>query len=220
MRIKDKDVNSRPREKMKLNGVDSLSDCELMQIILKTGTKECSVEDLSSLVLDSINNGGDCIEELMNIKGVGLAKATSIVAGIELGKRLALRDSMKKVTVTNPKTVADIFCQKIGNESVEYFYVLLLDTKKSIISIELISKGTINASIIHPREVFRQAIKKNADSIILVHNHPSRNLTPSKSDIDISKRLIEVGKLVGIEVVDHIIVTRCDFLSMKKGMYI
>lgn len=221
MRIKDKDINSRPREKMKLNGVDSLSDCELMQIILKTGTKDCRLEDLSSLVVENIKeNGGDCIEELMDIKGIGLAKATAIVAGLELGKRLALRESMKNLSITKPELVADIFCKKIGKESVEYFYVLLLDTKKNIISMELISKGTINSSIIHPREVFRQAIRKNADSIILVHNHPSEELIPSQDDIDTSRRLIKVGRLVGIEVLDHIIVAKDDFLSMKKGMYI
>ncbi len=222
MRLKEMDKSLRPREKMKLNGISSMSDLELMQIVLKTGNKEEGVEALSSKVIDYIheNNYKDiCVEELMNIKGIGMAKATSILAGIEIGRRLALNNAIKEFSIDNPDSVANIFCNEIGNFSVEYFYALLLDTKNRIISKELISKGTINQSIVHPREVFKAAIRKNANSIILVHNHPSGSLNPSDCDIQVSRRLSEVGKIVGIEILDHIIVNSKDSLSMKKGMY-
>lgn len=155
----------------------------------------------------------------MKIKGIGMAKATSILAGIEIGRRLALRKAMDSFSLNDPDSVAEIFCNEIGSCDVENFYALLLDTKNRIISKELISKGTINQSIVHPREVFKSAIKKGANSIILVHNHPSGSLIPSNADIEVTKRLDKVGDLVGIQVLDHIIVSSNDSLSMRKGMY-
>lgn len=222
MRVREMNASLRPREKMKVNGLSSMSDEELMQIILKTGTKDEGVEILAHKVIDYIheNDYKDiCVEELMRIKGIGMAKATSILAGIEIGRRLALNRAIDDFKITNPESVAQIFCNEIGNCNVENFYALLLDTKNCIISKELISKGTINQSIVHPREVFKSAIKKGANSIILVHNHPSGHLEPSRADVEVSKRLEKVGELIGIEVLDHIIVSSNDSLSMKKGMY-
>lgn len=222
MRVKEMNESLRPREKMKINGISSMSDEELMQIILKTGIKEEGVEVLSKRVVDYINENDYkdiCVEELMKIKGIGMAKATSILAGIEIGRRLALRKAMDSFSLNDPDSVAEIFCNEIGSCDVENFYALLLDTKNRIISKELISKGTINQSIVHPREVFKSAIKKGANSIILVHNHPSGSLIPSHADIEVTKRLDKVGDLVGIQVLDHIIVSANDSLSMRKGMY-
>ena len=206
MRVKEMNESLRPREKMKINGISSMSDVEI----------------LSKRVIDYINENDYkdiCVEDLMKIKGIGMAKATSILAGIEIGRRLALRKAMDSFSLNDPDSVAEIFCNEIGSCDVENFYALLLDTKNRIISKELISKGTINQSIVHPREVFKSAIKKGANSIILVHNHPSGSLIPSSADIEVTKRLDKVGDLVGIQALDHIIVSSNDSLSMRKGMY-
>ena len=222
--ILDMSKYDRPREKMQILGADSLSIEELIAIIIGTGSFNNNALELGHKIHNRLleeNNFLDItIEELMEIKGVGLAKATKIKAGLELGRRLNISQNIKKFSITHPKYVANIFFDELKNEMKEFFYVLLLDTKNKIISKEKISEGSLNASIVHPREVFKPAIKKSSNAIILVHNHPSGDVNPSVEDIHVTNRLLEVGKIVGIKVLDHIIIGDGQYLSLKENNYI
>lgn len=222
--ILDMCEDDRPREKMQLMGTDELSIEELIAILIGTGSADYNALELGHKIHQRIleeNNFFDIsLEELMEIKGVGLAKATKIKASLELGRRLSSRKYIREFSVKHPKFIANIFLEELRYEMKEYFYILLLDTKNRIISKEKISEGSLNASIVHPREVFKPAIKKSSNSIILVHNHPSGETTPSQDDINITNRLIEVGEIVGIKVLDHIIIGDGQYLSLKESKYI
>ncbi|QXM07460.1 RadC family protein [Crassaminicella indica] len=213
--------SERPREKLIRSGVKNLSNAELLAILIRTGTKEISAIDLSQRILSAREDGlrylADCtIEELSNLKGIGKTKACQIVAAVELGKRLSMSISKAKFSVQSPKDVANIFMEEMRYYKKEYFKSVLLNTKNEIISIEDVSIGSLNSSLVHPREVFVGPIRKSASSIILIHNHPSGNPKPSNEDIKITKRLMEVGKIIGIEVLDHIIIGDGKFISLKE----
>lgn len=216
--IKDMPTEERPREKMVKYGAESLSTAELLALILRTGSQENTALDLANQLLTTCE-GVNClveysIEELQEIKGIGLAKATQLKAVAELSKRLNIaRKDLTKIN--SPSEVAEILIPRIGYAYQEKFIVVLLDIKNQIIGVSEISKGSLNSSIVHPREVFRYAIKKSGASIILAHNHPSGDLTPSVEDIEITKRLFKVGKLVGIEVLDHLIIGKSKYSSLK-----
>lgn len=222
--ILDMSKEDRPREKMQILGSDSLSIEELIAIIIGTGSLDDNALELGHKIhcrlLEENNFLDITIEELMEIKGVGLAKASKIKAGLELGRRLNISQKLKRFSITHPKYVADVFLDDLNYEMKEYFYILLLDTKNRIISKEKISEGSLNAAIVHPREVFKPAIKKSSNAIILVHNHPSGDISPSVEDINITHRLMEVGEIVGIKVLDHIIIGDGQYLSLKENKYI
>ncbi|MEO9365082.1 MAG: DNA repair protein RadC, partial [Nitrososphaera sp.] len=154
------------------------------------------------------------IEELMSIKGIGLAKATQIKAALELGRRAELTIETRKRKILSPEDVFKLMKSKLKDYSKEHFYIIALTTRNTVIC--EISIGTLNSSLVHPREVFNEAIRHKANSIILVHNHPSNDPTPSKDDIEITKRLIESGKILDIEVLDHIIITKNNYFSFKE----
>lgn len=223
LRIKDLKDEDKPREKLAIHGVGYLSDEELLAVILGTGSKKHNAIELARNILNIMkkeNNHMDItLNELMEIEGVGISKASKIIAALEFSKRLNIRKSFNEYTINSPNSVANIFMEELRNKLKECFYILLLNTKNRIISKELISEGTLNSSLVHPREVFKQAIKKSANSIILVHNHPSGDITPSKDDIQITKRLVETGKIVGIQVLDHLIIGDGQFLSLKEKEY-
>lgn len=221
--LKDLPEEERPRERLLKFGSESLSIQELLQIILRSGHKGESVALLSQRLLSHFGNLKKLfeasIEELMQIKGIGLAKATQIKAVFEIAKRynLQIDEKMKQNKISSPYDVFKLVKAKIKDYKKEHFYILALNTKNFVVS--EISIGTLNASLVHPREVFIEAIKARANSIILVHNHPSGDLTPSEDDIKITKELIEGGKILGIEVLDHIIITENSYLSFKmKGL--
>ena len=220
VRIKDIEKFDRPREKLSLYGVNNLSDEELLAIILGTGSKKLNAIELARQILNKIksqNNHMDItLAELMTINGVGISKASTIVASLELGRRLNIRKNFKEYSINSPDSVANIFMEELGYKLRECFYILLLDTKNKIISKELISEGTLNSSLVHPREVFKPAIKKSANSIILIHNHPSGDVSPSKEDLQITDRLVETGNIIGISVLDHLIIGNGKFLSFKE----
>ena len=202
MTIKDMPTEERPREKLLQQGAETLSTPELLALILRTcqgisGLLECS------------------IEELQEIKGIGLAKAAQLKAVVQLSKRLAASTHLKLDKITSPQEVAQILIPKLGNCHQEKFIVILLDTKNQIISIKEIFKGTLNSAIVHPREIFRYAIKKSSAAIILAHNHPSGDITPSKEDINITKRLVTVGEIIGIDILDHLIIGSNNYSSLK-----
>lgn len=223
VKIKDFKDNDKPMQKMALNGVKSLSDEELIAIIIGTGSKKNNAIELASNILDliksQVNHMDVSINELMTIDGVGMSKSCKIIAAFEISNRLNTRKSLDNCIINRPSSVAKIFMEDLRNKLKEYFYILLLNSKNRIISKELISEGTLNSSLVHPREVFKPAIKKSANSIILIHNHPSNDLTPSKDDILITKRLEETGNIVGIRVLDHLIIGDGQFLSLKEENY-
>ncbi|AOT73316.1 RadC family protein [Geosporobacter ferrireducens] len=213
--------NERPREKLVKNGVSSLSNAELLAILIRTGTKDVSAIELAHRILAMDHEGvkylADCtVQELSEIKGIGPSKACQIVSAIEIGRRIAKITPTQSNQITSPKDVADMFMEEMRYHKKEYFKILLLNTKNSIIATEIISIGNLNASLVHPREVFVKAIKKSAASIILLHNHPSGNPQPSQEDISITKRLIEAGNIIGIDVLDHIIIGDGCYKSLKE----
>ena len=209
----------RPRERLLHFGASSLSDIELLAILLRTGTKNASAIDLAKLLLAKF---GDLqglldasVEEMAKLKGIGTAKAVQIKAALELSKRLMILPSAKRVTIRTPKDVAALVMGDMRYLDKEYFRALLLNTKNQVLSIETISIGTLDSSMVHPRELFKIAVKKSAAALILVHNHPSGDPTPSKDDINITKRIVKSGEILGISVLDHVIIGNNKFVSLK-----
>src|SRR3989338_758163 len=206
MRIKDIALEQRPRERMKAG--NSLNDAELLALLLGSGVKGESAIDMGNRLISS--NGLDKInllslQELMKIKGIGLAKASRLVAAFELSKRVSSGKICEKI-VKNPSDIASHYIEKLRDLKKEHFIAVFLDSKNKIIKDEVISIGTLNSSLVHPREVFKEAIKCSANSLILVHNHPSGNCEPSEEDHRVNKVLVETGNLVGIEILDHLLI--------------
>jgi len=196
MMLREVAVYERPRERLKEKGVEYLSDPELLALMLERGSVGESVVDLSHRL---INTYGLCslnrlsLAELMKLKGIGLAKACKIIAAFELSKRVNAGRIIGK-EITSASDVFDYYKEKLGSLKKEHFYALLLDSKNRVIKEELISVGTLNSSLVHPREVFKSAIKESANAIILVHNHPSGDCEASKGDEETTFRLVTIGK--------------------------
>ncbi len=213
LKVKDKPKIERPREKLEKYGADKLTDSELLAILLRTGTQEMDVMKLSQKILRDFE--GDKIlevniEDLQKIHGLGLAKACEIVACFELGKR-KLKGKKTNILLT-PKDVWEAMVD-IRASKKEHFVVFYLNSRNQEIKREIISVGTVSASLVHPREVFERAIKNNASSVILAHNHPSGDTEPSQDDIEVTKKLVHAGKILDIRIVDHVIVTDKEFKS-------
>ncbi|GHU49847.1 UPF0758 protein [Clostridia bacterium] len=223
--IKEMPAMERPREKLQLLGAGNLSNAELLAVLLSTGTRELSAVALADMII-SIDGSGisyltECsLEELSGIKGVGIAKACRIAAAVELGKRIATGPGKKKITITSGRDLADIFMPDMRFLKNECFKALLLNIKNEVIAIHPITVGIINSSIVDPREVFRAAIKRGAASLVLAHNHPSGNPEPSGADVDVTIRLVEAGKLLGVTVIDHIVIGDGVYVSMKQRQLI
>lgn len=219
--IKDLPLSERPREKLYSYGPESLSNAELLAIIIRTGHKKETAIDLAQKVLNMDMKGlahlsEVRLEQLKKIKGIGDCKAAQILAAIEIGKRLNRWGAHDKIKVNSPMILANLVMDEMRFLNQEHFNIALLDTKNQILAIENISIGTLNASIVHPRDVFNVAITKSANSIILIHNHPSGDPEPSNEDINITHRLTEVGNLIGIKVLDHIIIGDNRYVSFKE----
>lgn len=219
--IKEMAETERPREKIVKFGVEKVSNRDLLSVLIRTGYEGATALDIADDII-SISREGIAhlaqvtLEELTEIKGIGMSKAVQILAAIELGKRVSRYKEAKRVKVNNPETIRNLLMDELRFLKQEVFIVILLNTKNEIISEETISKGTLNSTIVHPRDVFSIAIRKNAHSVMLVHNHPSGSIDPSQEDINITKRLKEVGELVGIPVLDHIILAGQDYLSFRR----
>ena len=215
VKIKDLPKVDRPREKLIQYGPEKLSNSELLAILLRFGPKGTNVLKLSQKILNQFKNKLSDLKygDLQNIHGLGPAKACEIIACFELGKRL-LKDK-KCQLILSPKTVwdelKDVRCQKK-----EHFVIFYLDTRNQEIEREIISIGSLNANLVHPREVFEPAIKHTAAQILIAHNHPSGNTDPSEEDIEITKKLVEAGKILGIEIIDHVIVSSDSYYSFKE----
>jgi DNA repair protein RadC len=218
MKIKDLPNSSRPRERFVEKGISALSDAELFAILLRTGSRGENVVDMSNRLIAEygLDNLFECsLKELQEIKGIGPSKAMQVLTVRELGKRYnQSKTPIKKITCA--KDVFDIFHERLKDEKQENFYVLLLDTKNQIIKEELITKGVLDASIVHPREVFKPAIKNSASRIILIHNHPSGDPSPSDEDLDITKQIEKAGEELGIGVLDHVIVGKGEWWGWRE----
>lgn len=221
MKVKELPLDDRPREKLLLRGAQSLSDAELLAILLRTGTKGTSVIELAQNLLKRNDNlavlSTKTIENLKRDSGIGNDKAATLAAAFELGKRIDVSQKwMSKLKITSPADVADIFIPLLRDELKENFIVICLNSSNKIIKYEIVSVGSLNASIVHPREVFKTAIDNNSANIILIHNHPSGNPEPSSEDIQITKKLVEAGKILDIQVFDHIIVAGKNYTSFVE----
>ena len=221
--IKDIPQEERPRERLLRYGAQVLSDAELLAVLIRTGTRSESALVLAQRILKG--DGGKSglayvvdatVEELSKIKGIGTAKAVQIKAAVELGRRISSYSGKKQVTITSPLDVKDLLMEEMRFLEKEHFKTILLNIKNHVISIENISVGSLNSSIVHPREVFKPAIKRSSASVILVHNHPSGDPTPSKEDIEVTSRLVNAGNVLGIAVLDHVIIGNNSILSLKE----
>ncbi|TCS79059.1 RadC family protein [Tepidibacillus fermentans] len=221
--VRDVPLDERPRERLMKYGAEQLSSSELLAIILRTGSTNESVLQLATKILskfETLQSLYDVtIEELMMIKGVGKAKAIEIKAAIEFGKRIVKATPTEKETIRSPRDVFAYLGEDMRFLRQEHFVAILLDTKNHIIAKETISVGSLNASIVHPREVFKPAIKKSASAMIVAHNHPSGDPSPSREDIEITKRLYQAGEILGIDLLDHVIIGEDKYTSLKeKGL--
>ncbi|MFZ5647051.1 MAG: RadC family protein [Bacillota bacterium] len=218
-KIKDMPVDQRPRERLIREGVRSLSDAELLAILLRTGYAEKSAMELATDVLSLYSGLKNIIqagvEELSAIKGMGPVKAAQLKAALEIGRRVATVSESQRPSIKGPEDAAFMVMEDMRHLDREHFCVLLLNTKHQVVARETISVGTLNSSVVHPRELFKAAIKRSAAAVILVHNHPSGDPTPSREDREITRRLREAGTIIGIEVLDHIVIGDNKFVSLK-----
>lgn len=214
----------RPRERLVQFGAEQLSNHELLAILIGSGTKKESVLDIATRLLNQfetlLNLKHATIEELQEIDGIGRVKAIYLLAAFELGRRSHLPNRLERTVVKHPDDAADYLMVELAQLMQEHFVVLFLNVKNEIIHKQTIFIGSLNASIVHPREIFREAVKRSAASIICAHNHPSGNPTPSPEDIEVTKRIAEAGGIVGIDLLDHIIIGDYRYISMKgKGFF-
>lgn len=222
--IRDFPQDERPRERFIQNGPQSLSNHELIAILLRTGTKDESVLQLSNRLLTNFEGlrllKGATLEEITEIKGIGQAKAIQILAAVEIGRRIANLNYNERYVIRSPEDGANYVMNDMRFLSQEHFVCLYLNTKNQVLHKQTIFIGSLNASIVHPREVFREALKRSAASIICLHNHPSGDPAPSREDIEVTKRLVECGKMLGIEMLDHLIIGENKFVSLKEKGYV
>jgi DNA repair protein RadC len=218
--IHDLPKEERPRERLVKFGEQALSAQELLQVILGRGVAGESVAVMAQKLLTQFGSlqklTEASIEELSSIKGIGLAKATQLKAVFEIGRRISTQTpSYKNKDLTDPKKAYQLIKSKLKDYHKEHFYIIALNSRNH--SIAEVSVGSLDASVVHPREVFAEAIKNKASSVIFAHNHPSGDPEPSEDDLVTTKQLTEAGKILGIEVVDHIIVTKNSYFSFKDG---
>lgn len=215
---------NRPRERCLTYGAKALTHEELLALLLRTGTKDASVTQIAASIMERVERiqhlRDVTLQELTAIKGVGTMKALQLLAAIELGRRIASKVDEQRYSIRSPADAAAFVMEDLTGLQQEHFMVLYLNTKNEVLHKETVFIGSLNASIVHPREIFRHAIKRAAASILLIHNHPSGTLSPSAEDLDVTDRLVEVGKIVGIDVVDHLIIGDYDYLSFKEKGYI
>ncbi len=218
--IKELPIDERPREKMREKGAQAMGNSELLAILLRTGSHDESALRLAEHLLEQQGGlagfGNATTEDIELIKGIGSAKATTILAAIELGRRVAILATADRVVVSSPDDVAALLLPRFRFESREHFVAVLLSTKNHVIKTPVISIGSLNASIVHPRELFREAINARAASVILAHNHPSGDPTPSPEDISLTRKLKDAGQLLDIPVLDHVILGDGKYVSLKE----
>lgn len=225
--MKEMPSEERPYEKCERSGAGSLSDVELLSVLLRTGTKGMTAIDLARKILYPINAQEGLLnihhwnyEQLKKMKGIGRVKAIQLICLSELAKRLAKATAHTMLDFSSPETIANYYMEDMRHQKQEVLKLLLLNTKAKLVGETDISKGTVNAAIISPRELFVEALQKNAVSIILLHNHPSGDAMPSKEDVLITKRIRDAGNLIGIELIDHLIIGDNCYISLSEKGFI
>jgi DNA repair protein RadC len=211
----------KPREKLISKGAAYLSDAELLAILIRTGTKGKTVIEIAQELIQKNKNlyglADKPIKYFLSVKGLGKDKVTSILAAFEISRRIQMQDKwFSQKQITSPDDLAEIFIPILRDETKEKFIVVCLNSANIIIKYEIITVGILNRSLIHAREIFKVAIENNSANIVLIHNHPSHNINPSQDDINITKRIIEAGKILDILVFDHIIIGGNNFFSFKS----
>lgn len=217
MKIKDLPKSDRPREKLVAKGVENLKDSELLAILLRTGKAGKNVIEIASQILTKYSKKRllqMTYEDLVKIDGIDSAKASTLLAAFELAKRALEVNDTNLPTIITPKDVVAQLTDLRQNKR-EHFVALYLNAKNEMVHKETISMGTLNANLVHPREVFEPALKHSAASIMVAHNHPSGDPKPSEDDIEVTKRLAEAGKMMGVEVLDHVIMAKNSHFSFK-----
>jgi DNA repair protein RadC len=213
-------LHDRPREKLERMGPGALGDNELLAIVLGHGAPRTGALDVANAVLAA--TGGlhglarASVDDLRQVPGIGRARAAQLVAAIEAGRRTLVRGRRDRPQIMTPRDAAALLLPQFGDRSVEHFGVMLLDTKHRVLRSTLLSVGTLDASIVHPREVFREATRGGAAAIVLFHNHPSGDPTPSDDDVELTQRLVNAGHLMGIDVLDHLILAESRYCSLKE----
>lgn len=222
--IRDFPKDERPRERFIQNGPESLSNHELIALMLRTGTRNESVLQLANRLLthfDGLRMLKDAtLNEITSIKGIGKAKAIQILASVELGRRIANLNFDDRYVIRSPEDGAKYVMNDMRFLTQEHFVALYLNTKNQVLHKQTVFIGSLNASIVHPREVYKEALRHSAASIICMHNHPSGDPTPSREDIEVTRRLSECGKILGIELLDHLIIGENKFVSLKEKGYL
>lgn len=240
LRIAELEASERPRERLVRLGAQALSNAELVAILLRTGTSGASALEIGQRLLALGQTDGmpperaagaagrnseqdlglrylvTCaLDDLRRVPGVGLAKAVQIKAAVEFGRRIATA-SAARVAVRSPRDVSGLVMEEMRYLDREQFRIVLLDSKNQVLGLKVVSVGSLSSSIVHPREIFKEAITRSSAAVILVHNHPSGDPTPSQEDIDVTRRLVDAGRLLGIEVLDHIVVGDNRYVSFKE----
>ncbi len=217
--VKEMPKDNRPRERLLKEGAQALSPAELLAILLRTGSKKVTAIDMANNILHHCDGlkglASISTEELGSFFGMGDAKVAQIKAAVELGGRIYKEGVLSKARISSPMDVMDLV-REMQFFDREHFRVVHLSTKNHVLGYDQVSVGSLNSSIVHPREVFKKAIEKSAASVILVHNHPSGDPEPSKEDIRVTRRLVDAGKLLGIEVLDHVIIGANCYKSLKE----
>jgi DNA repair protein RadC len=220
LRIRELPAGERPRERLKQSGPASLSNSELLAIILRTGSAAENVLGLASRLLTRFGGLAGIARasfgELCAERGVGQAKAAQLKAALELGRRLSTTQAGEKTVIRTPQDVADLLMAEMALLDSEHLRVVLLNSKNHVISISEVYKGNVNASLIRPGELFREAVRENCPAIIIVHNHPSGDPEPSPDDIHVTGRIAEAVKMLDIDVLDHVIIGNGSFVSLKE----
>ena len=219
--IHDLPQDERPRERLQRYGAEALSAAEILALIMGRGISGESVMVTAQRLLSQFGDlegiSGASVEELLRVRGIGLAKAAQIMAAFELANRLdSHQGAGQQPLVKNPRDVAAVVSSRFRGKKKEHFLALFLDTRSRLIKVSEISVGSLDTSVVHPREVFKEALAASAASVIFAHNHPSGDTTPSEEDIGLSKRLAEAGQIMGVDVLDHIIFAGGDYLSLKR----
>ncbi len=218
--IKELPADERPREKMKERGAQALGNSELLAILLRTGTAAESALRLAENLLDRAGGlaglGHATLEEVEQVRGIGEAKAVTLLAALELGRRVDSLAPLDRTAVRTPGDVAALLLPRFRYESRESFVAVLLSTKNHVLKTPVISVGSLNASIVHPRELFREAINASAAAVIVAHNHPSGDPTPSPEDVSLTRKLVEAGKILDIPVLDHVVLGDGKYVSFKE----
>jgi len=221
--IRDLPTSERPRERLRDHGAAYLSNAELIAILLRTGTAAENVLGLATRLLSQFGGldglARASFHELASVHGMGEAKTAQLKAALELGRRLLATSTDARVTIHSPQDVANLLIAEMSFLDQEHFRVLLLNTKNQVLAVKEVYKGNVNSAVIRASEVFQEAVRSNCPAIILVHNHPSGDPTPSPEDVQVTRQLIEAGKLMDIEVLDHVVIGQAGsggFVSLKE----